>query len=1015
MPSTFVAAFIIVLALGGGGGGGVLLGCSTPHYHASGPVTIFYERGQAAQDVRLRRAVLEARRFLYELSGELPALHPLDDCNRSANWPSGGGGGVLVSVADRLDALHPALSAAGVPTPAIPGSHFVQHHAQHGLLVVSGLDSIATLHGVYTMLEGLGIRFRVGGDVIPRGQRGHGGLAALLSTEPLRRRFAMRREWQSPNMKLRGSQPFFDFPAGPDWWGVQEYKVFMEQASRQKMNFLGLHTYHNEPTVWQDSANISHFDPVSGNITKVVTFPGTQYTYTTTLGGWGSSDHGAGWSGDAMNTSKYLFGADQMYHHDCYGTPAVMGDASICPNPTSEAAQATIFNNVAAMLKDAFTYARNHLGIKTAVGTEAPRNSWYAATMSGDADQSATYEAVFKRVQAAYPIDLWWSWTPEGYIWQEGSNSPVGAMNGAPVVASSCPFDKDTSRYGGVAGQWQNSWLMVNASGTVTTGSGKHTGPTSLSLTLAHPSPLKPGKWCLQPCASNATCKAGDFPAAAPCSSVSSPQQHWHYDSASAQLRSAQDPSLCMEAAACVHDASGGTYWCQAPTVTMQPCRSGYEGQQWDWFRAKPTATAEPVVSAAEFTMRTKHAGYLNRKSRSTPLRDHLTQAWARSKRLDGLPIVESKGNDEFDDIGVGYCVDKDHRRPASWLCDSGTAGECSFSLASCQKLCQADAQCTGMMIQSMAIYGRPDTCNLVTPNKPSTPQGGWSLQNAGNGFAISAHDSETRDHCWRKSKAPPPTPGPPAPTPPVPAGTAITLGECGSSAKPPPTQWTTATASMFHTPISRIAVGGTAIGQACLNCPNVGSDCHVWSCEIDLSKVGPKDCDRNGLFYLSAQGDGTVQIQTYPDTTLCPVGVGQAGPGYCVTAETRRQSSHLTLQKCDLSLRYQQNFQLVDNATSLLQLPSDNAAQPPLPALCVEIGQGPGPGPGPPSPPGPPQPDSGSVGMLRVRGPIPWGNNGCLAIAPTPPCNNSWGQDGCAYLSMHLALPNICSVLAIR
>ena len=32
---------------------------------------------------------------------------------------------------------------------------------------------------------------------------------------------------------------------------------------------------------------------------------------------------------------------------------------------------------------------------------------------------------------------------------------------------------------------------------------------------------------------------------------------------------------------------------------------------------------------------------------------------------------------------------------------------------------------------------------------------------------------------------------------------------------------------------------------------------------------------------------------------------------------------------------------------------------------------------------------------MFRVRGPNPWGNNGCLAVAPASGCNNSWGQDG--------------------
>eukprot|EP01052_Picozoa_sp_SAG31_P015602 SAG31_NODE_1008_length_10407_cov_2.369131_3_plen_244_part_00 len=189
-----------------------------------------------------------------------------------------------------------------------------------------------------------------------------------------------------------------------------------------------------------------------------------------------------------------------------------MGDSEICPNPTSEAAQARIFNNVAAMLNDSFTFARNHLGMKTAVGTETPRNSWFSATMSADADQSETYENAFKRIQAAYPIDLWWSWTPEGYIWSDGSSSPIGSMVGAPAVASSCPFDKDTSRYGGVAGQWQNTYIMNASSSEVFRGAAQTETP--FSLTLAHPSPLQSGNWCLQPCSASGSskCHANDSP-----------------------------------------------------------------------------------------------------------------------------------------------------------------------------------------------------------------------------------------------------------------------------------------------------------------------------------------------------------------------------------------------------------------------------------------------------------------------------------------------------------------------
>ena len=140
---------------------------------------------------------------------------------------------------------------------------------------------------------------------------------------------------------------------------------------------------------------------------------------------------------------------------------------------------------------------------------------------------------MFRRAQAAYPIDLWWSWTPEGYIWQDGSRSPVGAMRGAPVVASSCPFGKDTSRYGGVAGQWQNSWVM-NATAA---GAPAAAGGGAFSLMLAHPSPSHAGQWCLRPCAAGA-CKAGDFPAAAPCATAVAETSagRWLFDAA--QLRS---------------------------------------------------------------------------------------------------------------------------------------------------------------------------------------------------------------------------------------------------------------------------------------------------------------------------------------------------------------------------------------------------------------------------------------------------------------------------------------------
>ena len=177
-------------------------------------VTIVSEPS-TSDDVRLRRATLEARRYLYELSGELPKL--------GTELLKGDDGGsaprVLVANADRLAHIHPQLVDDGSPPPREPGSHFVQlvnlaasegntsnASGSSGVLIVcSGVDSTATLYAVYSLLELLGVRFRNHGDIIPRNHHGK-GLAALLSDSNLGEAFSAQREWASPNMVLRGSQ-----------------------------------------------------------------------------------------------------------------------------------------------------------------------------------------------------------------------------------------------------------------------------------------------------------------------------------------------------------------------------------------------------------------------------------------------------------------------------------------------------------------------------------------------------------------------------------------------------------------------------------------------------------------------------------------------------------------------------------------------------------------------------------------------------------------------------------------
>eukprot|EP01046_Picozoa_sp_COSAG06_P056330 COSAG06_NODE_10623_length_1646_cov_3.148028_1_plen_209_part_01 len=189
------------------------------------PASAVLSTASARSDVRLRRASLEARRYLYELSGELPAARSVGELGGDPLAQVAATPRVLVANVGQLAAIHPALVDPLRPPPAAaPGSHFVQlvnlaasegntsnASGSSGVLIVcSGVDSTATLYAVYSLLEALGVRFRNHGDVIPRG--GHGrGLAALL--EGIRELVPAQRVWRSPNMALRGSQPFFDFPA----------------------------------------------------------------------------------------------------------------------------------------------------------------------------------------------------------------------------------------------------------------------------------------------------------------------------------------------------------------------------------------------------------------------------------------------------------------------------------------------------------------------------------------------------------------------------------------------------------------------------------------------------------------------------------------------------------------------------------------------------------------------------------------------------------------------------------
>ena len=277
------------------------------------------------------------------------------------------------------------------------------------ILLVGG-DGVGTLYAAYQFAEQLGVRFYLHGDVIPD-QRMTWELPDLDQTG-------------KPLFKTRGIQPFHDFPEGPDWWDAEDYKAIFAQLPKLRMNFFGLHTYPEggvgpEPTVWIGSPS-----EVGKDGQVLASYPSRHFATSNVTGAWGYRPR---------KTSDYAFGAAQMFERDDYGA-AYMQD-TFPWNEMNQEQSNSLFDRFAAVLKDAFGFARQ-LGIKTCVGTETPlilpkpvRERLEAAgkSPSDPATVQAVYEGMFRRIMAAYPIDYYWLWTPEGWTWENVKQERIDA------------------------------------------------------------------------------------------------------------------------------------------------------------------------------------------------------------------------------------------------------------------------------------------------------------------------------------------------------------------------------------------------------------------------------------------------------------------------------------------------------------------------------------------------------------------------------------------------------------
>ncbi len=329
-------------------------------------------------------AAKEIRRYLYLRTEQLVPIREMDQLQRYE------GDAIVVGRKERFQDFE-SISPLG-PQEFILKTIRNNDHIQ---LIIAGGDELGTLYGAYRFVERLGVRFYLHGDVVPDEKIEF----SLLDVE----------ETGKPLFELRGIQPFHDFPEGPDWWNEEEYKSIFAQLVKLRMNFFGLHTYpeghpNAEPTVW-----IGLKQDINPDGTVKFSYPSSYQN--TQRGNWGY---------EPKLTGEYAFGGEMIYENDVYGAE-VMGDS--LPRPETLEECNAVFNRTGELLQDVFTFAQS-LGIKTCVGTETPLTvpervqAHMAETVEDASDVVQLYEGMFERIMRTYPIDYYWFWTPEGWIWR---------------------------------------------------------------------------------------------------------------------------------------------------------------------------------------------------------------------------------------------------------------------------------------------------------------------------------------------------------------------------------------------------------------------------------------------------------------------------------------------------------------------------------------------------------------------------------------------------------------------
>ena len=384
---------------------------------------IVYPAGSSEQEVL---AAKEVRRYIYLRTGELLPL------KKVTSIPSGD----IILVSEESNPLVSQVCDEDAPE----GGFFIksEKNDNRNVLAISGNDVTTTLYAAYRFAEKLGCRFYLHGDVIPDKKISLNISGFDEQGQPVTKN---GRQWET-----RGIQPFQNFPAGAVMWGKDDWKKYIAQLPKMGMNFVGLHTYMEDPeddavgdygptlNIW-----IGHEKDLNPDGTVNFAYEATFFHTHQDIIGWGKT-----------NTSDLYGGTSELFPTDGYPNE-IIGEKY----HTDQKGYIQSFNKAGDLFSSAFSLA-NNLGVKTATGVEVPigrdeetdgeplingipeelqsrlKNEYGLDPMSQEAT-AELYKGMYKwLIKNDIPVDYFWLWTTE--IWMPWGGASRDSMRVAAAL-----------------------------------------------------------------------------------------------------------------------------------------------------------------------------------------------------------------------------------------------------------------------------------------------------------------------------------------------------------------------------------------------------------------------------------------------------------------------------------------------------------------------------------------------------------------------------------------------------